>query len=369
MANMNISESIGVDLKSTGAGLTISRQKNILKAIVILFFVIYTLVTLFPFYVLFIRTFVGTKDAADLHLWIPKGEELSMDAEIGNLSIFYNMDIKKFKEDMGITEYLPARTKLAEISEEYGIPIESIEKYFAGFSVYNGWIVLFTGGRLPPAAIRSVFVTVCSLAGIIFLSILTGYSLAGLRRRYQMVVYNLFLLQMVIPPMLIILPQFLIVQWFVNSIPNTDGPGLARNLAQLVALVLVNIKGGALSTMMFTSAISAIPREIEESALIDGSTRLQYFRHILLPLMKVPIASLTVIMLPGFWNQFLQPYVYLDPSNTTFVPLIQNYSGQYTTNYQVVYTAVFISIVPLLVLYIIFRRSFIQGVMAGAIKG
>jgi len=85
--------------------------------------------------------------------------------------------------------------------------------------------------------------------------------------------------------------------------------------------------------------------------------------------MKVPVASLTVIMLPTLWNQFLQPYVYLDQANTTFVPLIQNYSGQYTTNYQVVYTAVFVSIVPLLVLYILFRRWFIQGVMSGAIKG
>ena len=81
------------------------------------------------------------------------------------------------------------------------------------------------------------------------------------------------------------------------------------------------------------------------------------------------MASLTVIMLPLVWNQFLQPYVYLDPANTTLLPLIQSFTGQYTTNFQVTYTGVFVSIIPLLVVYILFRRWFIRGVMAGAVKG
>ena len=81
------------------------------------------------------------------------------------------------------------------------------------------------------------------------------------------------------------------------------------------------------------------------------------------------MASLTVIMLPLVWNQFLQPYVYLDPANTTLLPLIQSDTGQYTTNFQVTYTGVFVSIIPLLVVYILFRRWFTRGVMAGAVKG
>ncbi len=81
------------------------------------------------------------------------------------------------------------------------------------------------------------------------------------------------------------------------------------------------------------------------------------------------LASLTVIMLPLFWNQFLEPYVYLDPGNTTLLPLIQNYSGQYTTNYQITYTGVFVSVLPLVVVYLLLRDWFIRGVMAGAVKG
>jgi ABC-type glycerol-3-phosphate transport system permease component len=370
MATVDIAQS-EVDSTKGSAGLTQSLRKRILTAIAVPILVIYTLATLFPFYVLFVRTFVGTKDATDLHLWIPPLEDISMDAEIGNLSIFLNLDIKEVKQDLGIplTDYIPARTSLKQISAKYDIPPQEFRNYFRSFTVYNGWIVLFKEGKIWPAAGRSALVTVVSLIGLNFLSILTGYALAGLRRRYQMFVYNLFLIQMVIPPMLIILPQFMVVRWFMGLFPNTDQPGFNRFAVQLLVLILLNIRGGAMSTMLYTSAIGAIPRDIEESAMIDGANRVQYFLRILLPLMKVPIASLTVIVLPWLWNQFLQPYVYLDPSNFTLLPLIQNYSGQYTTNYQIVYTAIFVSVVPLVVLYLVFRRWFIRGVMSGAVKG
>lgn len=350
---------------------SIIRRKRILTAIVMPFLTIYALITFFPFYVLFVRTFVGTKDAADLHLWLPPTEPVHMDADIGNMSIFYNLDLKEFKQDFGIplTEYIPARVTLRQIAEKYDIPEERFQAYFGRFGRFNGWIILLEEGKIWAAMGRSALITVISLVLLNLLSICTGYGLAGLRRRDQMAIYNLFLLQMVIPSMLVIIPQFLIQQWLLRLLPGSAEPGFARYAGQLLLLTLINVKGGAMSTMLFTSAIGAIPKDIEESALIDGASRLQYFRTILFPLMKVPIASMTVISLPGFWNQFLQPYVYLDLANSTLLPLIQNYSGQYTTNYQVVYTAIFVSVVPLLVLYIVFRRWFIEGVMAGAVKG
>lgn len=353
------------------SGLTVAQQKRIFNLAVTLFMVLYAVITLFPFYVLFVRTFIATKEATDLHLWIPPVEEVSVDAQLGNLAVYYNLDIKKFKEDLGIpvTDYIPARTTLAEISQEYGIPLEKMQGYLVGFSRYNGWITLFSKGKLWGPLLRTLLITIVSLVGLNILSILTGYGLAGLRRRDQMFIYNLYLLQMVIPSMLIILPQFLIVQRLVGLFPKSDVAGFTRHAAQILSVILLNIQGGALSTMIYTSAIGAIPRDLEESAMIDGASRLQYFLRILLPLLKVPIAAVIVIMLPVIWNQFLQPYVYLDANNTTLLPLIQQYTGQYTTNFQVVYTGVFVSVLPLVIVYMAFRRWFISGVMAGAVKG
>ena len=346
-------------------------RKRIFKVAVTLFFFVYSVVTIFPFYVLFVRTFVSTKDATDLHLWIPPQQEISLDADLGNLSVFYNLDLKKVKQDFGIpaTDYLAPRTTLRELAEEYSLPIERIRAYFAPFGTYNGWIVLFSSGLIWPALARTLLVTVASIVGLNILSICTGYALAGLRRRDQMLIYNLFLLQMVIPPMLVLLPQYMIVQQLLRLIPGFAQPGFSRFAGQILAIVLLNIKGGALSTMIYTSFITAIPKELEECSEIDGANRLQYMFHILLPLLKVPIASLTVIMLPEFWNQFLTPYVYLDPLNQTLVPMVQSFSGKYTTNYQIVFTAVFVSILPLIAVYVVFRRFFIRGLLAGAIKG
>jgi raffinose/stachyose/melibiose transport system permease protein len=142
-----------------------------------------------------------------------------------------------------------------------------------------------------------------------------------------------------------------------------------RAALQLFSIVLINIKGTALSVMIFTSAIGAIPKEIEDSAMIDGASSWQYIRHILLPLLKVPIVSLIVIMLPMIYNQFLEPYVYLDPKYGTLLPFTQSAVGQFSTNYQVIYSAIFASVVPIVLVYLLFRRFFVEGVMAGAIKG
>ncbi len=121
--------------------------------------------------------------------------------------------------------------------------------------------------------------------------------------------------------------------------------------------------------MIFTAAISSIPKELEDSAYIDGASSWQYIRYIMIPLLRVPIASIIVIMLPLIYNQFLEPYVYLDPANSTLLPFVQSAVGQFSTNFQLIYSAILASVVPLVLVYLLFRRFFIEGVMAGAIKG
>jgi raffinose/stachyose/melibiose transport system permease protein len=316
-----------------------------------------------------VRTFVSTKESTTLHLWIPQNDDVSLDAEVGNLAVNFNLDLKQVKEDLGIKGYVAPRDTLRQVAEKQKIPLERFQKYFRSFGTYNGWITLLGRDDFWWALARTVLTTVLGIVGLCLLSLCTGYALAGLRRRDQMFLYNLYLMQMVIPTVLIIIPQFLLVQWLIGLAPGSDQPGLARWVAQLLALVLIFIKGGALSTMVFTSAINQVPHELEESAQLDGATRLQYLLRILLPLMSVPIATVAVIMLPVFWNAFFEPYVYLDANNTTILPMISSYGSTFTTNFQIIYTGVFVSILPLLLVYLALRRLFIRSIMAGAVKG
>ena len=282
-----------------------SLQKRISKTLIFAFLILYTLVTLFPFYALFIRTFVGTKHATDLWLWPPPMEEASLKYQWGNLSVFYNLDLDKVKEDLGIPEdaYIQARWTLERIAKEYDIPEQRIVDYFTPYSVYSGWIVLLNDNKFWPALFRTILVTALSLVGLNLLSILTGFGLAGLRRKDQVIVFNIYLLSAVIPAMMILLPQYMIVQRLLNLIPGYAVSGSStRYISQLVAIILLNIKGGALGTMVNTAFISSIPRDLEEAAEIDGASTLQYLRYVLLPLLKVPMASLTVVVLPSLWR-------------------------------------------------------------------
>lgn len=358
---------------STGGLVSrISWQKRITKILIITFLVVYTLLTLFPIYALFIRTFVGTKNSTDLWLLPPPMEEASMDYQWGNLSVFYNLDLEKVKEDLGIPEdvYIQPRWTLERIANEYQIPEQRIKDYFTPYSVYSGWIILFNDHKFWPALFRTILIAALSLIGLNLLSILTGFGLAGLKRKDQVIVFNMYLLSAVIPLMMILLPQYMIVQWLLKLIPGYEVSGSPiRNISQIMAIILLHIKGGALGTMIYTGYISTIPQELEEAAEIDGASRWQYFLYILLPLLKVPMATLTVMVLPSLWNDFMGPYIYLDTNNTTLLPLIQSYTGTYTTNFQVTYTGIFVSIVPLILIYIMFRNWFIRGAMSGAIKG
>ena len=294
-----------------------------------------------------------------------------MDYGLGNMSVFFNLDLELVKKDFGIPEevYLNPRWSLRRLGEEFDIPEKEIAGYFRPFTRFNGWIVLFRDEQFFPALFRTLAVTTVSIIGLNLLSLCTGTALAGLKHRYQIRVYNLYLMTVFIPAFLIVLPQFLIISRFTSLIPGYAEPGTTREVVQLLTLVAMYICGGALSTMIFTSYISTIPRDLEESAEIDGASRWQYMRYVLLPLCKTPVASLTVIVLPWFWNDFFTAFVYLDPRYATLLPLIQSFTGQYTTNFQVVFTGVFVSILPLLIVYLVFRRAFIKGALAGALKG
>jgi ABC-type glycerol-3-phosphate transport system permease component len=297
-------------------------------------------------------------------------EEASMDYQWGNLSVFYNLDLDKVKADLGIPQdaYIQARWTLRRISEEYDIPEQRIKDYFTPYSVYSGWIVLLSDDKFWSAVLRTVLVTALSLVGVNLLSIFTGVGLARLRRKDQVIVYNLYLLSAIIPAMMVLLPQFMIVQGLLKLIPGYEVSGsFAHSVGPLLAIVVLNIRGGALTTMVYTSYISSFPQDLEDAAEVDGANALQYLRYILLPLLKVPIASLTVIMLPTIWNQFMEPYIYA--SGSMLLPLIQSYTGTYTTNYQLSYTGIFVSVLPLVLIYLMFRNWFIRGVMSGAVKG
>lgn len=341
-------------LGATGKSTKRSRAAVALLAV---FIIVYSLLTLAPFYVLLVRSFVPTSQATTLWLWIPPAQQPSLESRLSDYSSQFNLDLRRFKQDFGITGYLDPSLTLRQVAEARGIDPGRFEEYFRPYLNYSGWMLALSGGKYLRSLLATVVVVTLSIVVSSFLSAATGSVLARFTRRWHVVVYNLYLLEAIIPPILIILPLYLLMTRLL---------GLRDSY---LSLILLNIKGGALPTVLFCSYIATIPNEMRESVYIDGGNRPTYFFRVLLPLCKTVIASHMAIRLPRFWNELLTGLVFLSPERYTVVPLISSIAGRYTTNYQAIYAALALSVLPLVGMYLAFHKLFIRAQMAGAIKG
>lgn len=324
---------------------------------VIAFLVTYSLLTIFPFYVLFIRTFVPTSKSTELHLLPPEADEFSLNARVGNTLVFLNMDSSDFKERFGITGYLSPNQTFDELADRYDLERSELRGYLQPLIRFNGWYTILRGGEF----LRALTATAATTAAIVilggFLGVATGSVLAGFNKRWHLIVYNLYMLQMIIPPVMVMIPQFQMVRGL--HLYNT-----------YLGLVLFHVKGGALPAMIFTSYIASIPKDLRESVEMDGGSFTQYFFHILLPLCKVPFATFAAILSPWFWNDLLYPLLFLRQNKYTLVPWINTFiGGEFATNFQVIYTGLFLTILPIVLLYFVFQKFFVRAALSGALKG
>lgn len=335
-----------------------NQLKNLRVFLIGVLLLLYCVITLLPFYFLVIRSFVPTKDSTQLHLWPPTiNTDSVLNAKLGNMATFYNLDLDAFKAEFRIDDYLNQNMRLGQLAAKYNIPEEQMIAYLRPFVTYNGWYNILNNKSFFRAIWANVYICAISifLGGV--LGILTGTGLAELQTRWQTYVYQSYLLQMIIPPVMVMVPTYLIFNRYLhlsNSYWN---------------LILLNIKGGALSTMVFTSYIATIPKELEESIEIDGGNRLTYLWHAVLPLAKTPFAVFVSIMLPLFWNDLLNGRIYLNPDKYTLMPLISSFAGQFTTNFQAIYAGLLCGLLPMITVYLIFQKLFVRSALAGAVKG
>lgn len=329
------------------------RRKN-LSLIVLLS--IYCVMTLMPFYFLVVRSFTPTMDATEFHMLPPERRDLSNKARLGNLATINNIDLAALQKAFGVTGYVNPQLTLSQFAERYGIPEDELIAYLEPQVQYNGIYTVLRKGYFT-SLFGTVFVAGMAVVLGGLLGIMTGTALAGFRHNWQLPVYNLYLLNMIIPPMMVILPQYFILNRIL---------GLSDSYW---AIILLHIKGGALSTMVFTSYIATIPKELKESVAMDGGRHWHYFTHVILPLMGTPFSIFASITLPWYWNDLLHGLLFLRPERYTLPAFITSIGGNYSTNYEAVFSGLLLSLIPILGVYFVFQKMFARSAMAGAVKG
>ncbi len=196
----------------------------------------------------------------------------------------------------------------------------------------------------------------------VIFSALAAYPLARMNFKGKKVLFFLILATIMVPFQAIMLPVYIITL----KLGLTDTMGVIPGYLGMVLPFAVN----AFGIFLLRQAFLSIPKELEESAFIDGCNVLQIWFKILLPLISPQIVVLAIFTFIGSWGEFLWPSIILTKEALFTLPVgINNMSSVFASNYRLVAAGSIISILPIIIFFISLQKYFISGRQEGAVKG
>ncbi len=225
---------------------------------------------------------------------------------------------------------------------------------FAGFENYiNG--IEKTG--FIDAFVRSVFITVVSVFGILLFSSMAAWYIVRKNDIVSKVFYYALIFSMIVP--------FQMVMFTMSKTANTLG------LENPVGITVLYLGFGAgLSVFMFTGFVRSIPIQLEEAASIDGCGPIRTFFLIILPILKPTAITVSILNAMWIWNDYLLPYLVIGSEYRTIPVAVQYLQGGYGSRDMGALMAMLVlAIIPIVIFYLISQKQIIKGVIAGAVKG
>lgn len=212
-------------------------------------------------------------------------------------------------------------------------------------------------GGLGGALFNSVVVTAVSVLVVLVVSSLAAYPLARATAKWSRGMFLLIMLGLILPFQLAALPLY----------QTMRDLGL---LGSVWALIL--FYSGLqvpFTTFLYIGFMRALPRDFEDAAAIDGCRPLEVFRYVVFPMLKPITVTALVLNAISVWNDFFTPLLYLSGSDQQTMPVaLAGFVGQFVSDWNLIFAALVISIVPILAVYFALQRSIING-FAGGLKG
>ena len=223
---------------------------------------------------------------------------------------------------------------------------------------WDGYQSAWTAGNFDLYFRNSIFVTTVSLLLILFLGSMAAYAMANWRSRFTNLVYIFFIAGLMVPIRLGTINLFQIIQ----ALHLTDS---------VMSLLPVYVAMGLpIATFVLTAFIRAVPGELSDAARVDGASEWRIYTSIILPLTRPALATVAIFNLIPIWNDLWFPLIFIRAEEQRTVILgVSLLFGQYQTDWTRILSALSLSAVPLLVLYLLMAKQFIKGLTAGAVKG
>jgi len=204
--------------------------------------------------------------------------------------------------------------------------------------------------------INSMILAVFGVVLPIILCSMAAFPLARMDFKGKQLVFLTIIGTMMIPGEVTMIPIYLII----NKL------GLMGNYAGIILPGAVPI----MSVFLMRQSFLAVPKEMEESAIIDGAKVWQIWLNIMIPMVKPTIATMSILNFIGAWNNFLWPLLVLDDPNTYPLTLgLYQLQGTFVANTRLVAAGAMIALVPILIVFVFFQKYFIDAAYSSAVKG
>ena len=204
--------------------------------------------------------------------------------------------------------------------------------------------------------VNTVVMTVGRTLGQLVFCSLAAYAFARLEFPGRNVIFVAFLAVLMVPPQLFLIPQYQIMAdlGWLNTLQALILPGMFS----------------AFGTFLLRQFFLTLPREMEEAARLDGANPLQIFWHIALPLVRPGLLALTILTVLWSWNDLLWPLVVnTDPLRMPLSAGLASLNGQYDTPFPVLMAGSLMATAPIIVLFLVLQRHFIEGIALTGSKG
>jgi multiple sugar transport system permease protein len=233
---------------------------------------------------------------------------------------------------------------------------------------FTNYYHAFVQSRMWLFFLNSCEVAVPAVVLTLFLASMIAFVLSRYESKFSVPMLMLFTAGNLLPPQLLFIPLFRIylkihVPHFINS------NGLLYDTQLGLILVHVAIQVG-FATFVLTNYLRTIPKEISESALVDGANVWNHFFRIILPLLRPALASLGVLMTTWIYNDFFWAIVLLKTGNKRpITAALSNLQGEFNTDYNLLAAGACMAFIPTLLVFFAMRKHFVAGLTLGSTKG
>jgi multiple sugar transport system permease protein len=262
--------------------------------------------------------------------------------------------------------YWTILTSVRHNEDMFSVPI----RWFSTNFTFEHYVEAFTTVPFGRYFANSFYLAMMGVLSNLFFGSLAGYAFAKLKFRGKGLIFKVLLSSLMVPGIVIMIPQFLLLRQFPlvggNNLLGQGGKGF---LNSYWAIILPGA-AGAFAIFLMRQFFLTLPDDLAEAARIEGAGEFRIFWNIYLPLTKPALAALSIFTFQAGWNNFMWPMIILNNPDMFTVQLgLQAFSYNHATEYGPMMAASVVATVPIIALFIFAQKYFVQGISFSGIKG